>query len=327
VIPFSLPGHRIPESATLPPDVPFIPQLSQTYQYDPRLRNSYSQQATLGIDYQLGNNTTISASYTYVRGLKIFSQRNINPIVRFVPDSPLQSALNGRPDPTRGDVFQFEASFDSYFHGMTLSVNRRLTNKLSFLAHYTLSKTIDNFVDFRNDLEGAVPVDPLRPGDERALSLQDARSRFVLSGIWNMDYTKNPFLRDFQLSTIVNLESGRPYNLLAGQDLNGNGDNPPSDRPAGLGRNVGIRPGFANVDLRLTRSVSVNERFGFQGFVEVFNLFNRVNISDIARIFPPDSQGRFNLPPKDGSRYIAEPKQFRNAFAPRQFQLGFRLTF
>ena len=158
--------------------------------------------------------------------------------------------------------------------------------------------------------------------------MQDVRSRFVFSGIWDLNYTKNRFLRDFQISTIVNLNSGRPYNLLVGEDLNMNGDSgPPGDRPLGLGRNVGITPGFANVDLRLKRSVSIGERFRLLAFIEVFNVSNRVNISEVDRFFPPDANGRFNLPPKNGSRFIAEPKQFRNASAPRQFQFGVRFTF
>src|SRR5262249_21380834 len=156
-----------------------IPQLSQTYQYDPNLHNSYSQQASFGFDYQIGANTLVSVNYQFVRGLKIFSQRNINPIVRVKRESPLQSAIIGRVDTTRGDVFQFESSFDSYYNGVTFSVNRRFSNNVGFFANYTLSKAIDNFVDFRNDIEGAVPVNPLRTDLERALSLQDVRSRFV----------------------------------------------------------------------------------------------------------------------------------------------------
>src|SRR5207253_411549 len=121
-------------------------------------------------------------------------------------------------------------------------------------------------------------------------------------------------------STILALISGRPYNLVAGEDLNKNGDG--ADRPAGLGRDVGITPGFASFDLRLQRKLSFNERVGASVFIEAFNLFNRVNISQVDRTFPPDTQGNFHLPPKQGSRYSAPPERYRNAFSPRQFQLG-----
>src|SRR6185436_18695234 len=150
---------------------------------------------------------------------------NINPIVRPIPGDPVGSAIAGRVDPTRGDVFEFASVYDSYYHGVTLLINKRLTNRFGFFASYTFSKAIDNFIDIRNELQQS--VDPLNPAGERGLSLQDVRSRFIFSGVWELNYTQNRFLRDFQLSSIVNLESGRPFNLLAGADLNLNGDNPP----------------------------------------------------------------------------------------------------
>jgi hypothetical protein len=329
ILPFALPGHRFPPSDQIPGEVNFIPQLSQTLIIQRDLRNGYAQQSSAGFDYSISNNTAISVTYDFVRGLKFIVPRNINPVVRPVPGNPLLSAITGRVDPRLGIVNEYESAFDSYYHGLTVSINRRFTNRIGFLAHYTFSKAIDNYIDIRTDLQ---EVDnSLRPRDERGLSLQDVRSRFVLSGVFDLSYTKNPLLNGFQLSTIINLNSGRPYNLLAGVDLNRNGDNPPGDRPlvggVSLGRNVGITPGFASVDLRLQRALAIGERFRLQGFVEVFNMFNRVNISEVARVFPPDAQGRFNLPRKDGGRFIAEPAQFRNAFAPRQFQLGFRFTF
>jgi hypothetical protein len=325
ILPFALPKRHFPAATSLPPDVPFIPQLSLSFRFQQDLRNSYTQQISAGFDYFLGENTAVSATYDFVRGIKIFSIYNINPITRPIPGDPIGSAISGRPDPTRGNFFEMASAFDSNYHAVTLSINRRFANRFGLLAHYTFSKAIDNFIDIRVDFQEV--NDPRRLDLERGLSLQDVRSRFVLSGTWDLTYTKNPFLRDFQLSTIINLNTGRPYNLLAGVDLNMDGDNPPGDRPAGIGRNVGLMPGFANIDLRLTRTLAINERFRLQGFIEVFNLFNRVNISEVSRFFPPDANGNFNLPPKDGSRFIAEPKQFRSAFAPRQFQFGFRLTY
>lgn len=331
VLPFSQPGHHLPETTEPPPGL-FVPQLSQTYQFAKDIRNNYTQQTSFGFDYLLGKNMVFSATYDYVRGLKLFSQRNVNPIVRPVLGNPVASALTGRPDTNRGDVIQFESSFDSYYHGVTLSLSRRLSNHVGLIAHYTYSKAIDDYIDFRTDLEEGVAVDPLNPRQERALSLQDVRNRFVLSGTWDLSYTKNRFLTGFQLATIVNVESGRPYNLLAGVDLNMNGDNqPPGDRPliggTTIGRNLGILPSFTNFDVRLTRTISIKERIQIQGIVDVFNLFNHTNINKIDRIFPPDAKLNFKLPPQENGRFVATPDRYRSAFAPRQIQLGFRLSF
>ena len=243
-------------------------------------------------------------------------------------NNPVESAIIGRIDPTRGQVSQFATASDSYYHSVTFAVNRRLANNFSLLAHYTLSKAIDNSTDIRLDVVDG-PVDGLNLRAERGLSFQDARHRFVASGVWNLNYSKNILLRDFQLSSIITLESGRPYNLKAGVDLDRNGDIPAFDRPAFLGRNVGVQPGFARVDMRLTRSISFKERFKFQAFFEAFNLFNRVNISTFDRTFPPDQRGNFNLPPNTGQngRFIVTPDRFRGAFSPRQLQAGLRIEF
>ncbi len=326
---YASPQKRLPVGETLPPGTQIIPQFSLEFTNQRNPRASYTQQTNLGIDYLVGNNMSISLSYTFVRGLKILSQRNINPIVRPVMGDPVTSAMIGRVDPTRGDIFEFTNAYDSYYNAFSVSVNRRLSQHIGFLSSYTFAKSIDNFIDIRNELQQT--VDPTNPRGERGLSLQDVRSRFVFSGVWDLNYTKNPFFKDFQLSGIVNLESGRPYNLLAGVDLNMNGDNPPGDRPlvggTSIARNSGLTPGFANVDLRLTRKVSFKEKYVLQLHIEAFNLFNRVNISDINPIFTPDSNGVFNLPTKDGSRFTAPRDRYRAAFAPRQFQLGLKLSF
>jgi hypothetical protein len=329
VLAFAQPGHHFPDSEEIPQEVTFIPQLSQILTNQPDLRSTYTQQINAGLDYLIGTNTLLSATYNYVRGIKVFAARNINPIVRPIPTNPVLSAIIGRSDPTRGEIFEFESAFDSYYHSFTISINQRFARRFNLLAHYTYSKAIDNFIDFRIESGLLEIVDPLKPGDERGLSLQDLRNRFVLSGIWELNYSKNWLLRDFQLSTIMSLNSGRPYNLLAGVDLNMNGDNPPGDRPTNIGRNAGITPGFANVDLRLSRTASINERYKIQGFIEIFNVLNRVNIDPnvIDRTFTPDEQGRFSLPPKEGGHFIITRDRYRGAFSPRQFQLGFRVTF
>ncbi len=326
ILAFAQPGHRYPESKTIPPGVAFIPQLSQTAAIQKDLRNSYSQQINLGVDYQIGKHTLFSLNYNFIRGIKLLSSRNINPIVRPSAD-PVTNALTGRPDPTQGDIFELESAFDSYYHGFSISFSRQFTNNLTFFSYYTFSKAIDNFFEFRIDRPEAAVSNPLRPGDERGLSLQDARQRAGFSSNWKLNFFKNPILKDFQLSSIISLESGRPYNLLAGVDLNQNGDNPPGDRPLGLGHNVGITPDFATVDLRFSRVFSIKEKLHLEGIFEVFNLFNRVNISDLDPVFPPDSQGNFSLPKQKNGRYITPPERYRNAFSPRQIQLGIKISF
>lgn len=326
IIPFSLPNHRFADSQNISSTVPFIAQLSQTFNFQPDYSNAYTQQAGLSSYYRLNNNTAIELSYIYVRGAKLTGSRNINPIVRPIANDPMTSAIIGRNDPSQGDIIQFQSAFDSYYHAGTISLERRLIKNFNFLASYTFSKSIDNVVDgIRPDIQP--PNNPLKPGDERSLSLQDLRHRFVASATVDFNDSRYKILRDFQVSTIITLESGHPYNLLAGIDLDQNGDNPAGDRPNGISRNAGITPGFYNVNFRLTRSLQISEKYRLQGFLEVFNLFNTVNINQVNNVFFPDAQGNFNLPRQENGRFVAPREGFQSAFAPRQFQLGFRFNF
>lgn len=324
-LPLTLPDKRFPISNDLPTGVPFIPQLSFQSQIDRNFLSSYSQQANLNISYLLKKNTQLSIEYTFVRGLRLISMRDINPIVRPIAIDPIGSFVSGRVDPSQGTLLNIESAYDSYYHALTLSIKRRLQNRAALLASYTYSKSIDNSSDF--SIVIAEVGNPLKPGSERGLSLQDIRNRLVFSGIFDISYNKNFLLKDLQVSSIITLESGRPYNLLAGVDLDLSGDANPTDRPTAIGRNVGILPGFANIDLRLIKSVKFQEKYNAQIIFEVFNLFNRVNISDINRTFPPDKNGNFNLPAQENGRFIAPVERFRGALSPRQLQIGLKLSF
>lgn len=323
ILPFTQPNRQLPPSGDFPFGIRPVPQFGLEFQFARRLPTSYTQQAGLILESQVGN-TVLSAAYNYVRGNRILSLRNINPVVRPGAD-PLDSVINGRLDPTRGTVNEYAAAYDSYYHGVTFGVERRV-GRLTGRASYTLSKAIDNYVDFRTSLQEF--AQPLDVRNERALSIQDARHRLVAAVVWRLDYAKRLPLRDYAVSFIFTAVSGRPWNLLAGVDLNRNGD--ANDRPAGLGRNVGVTPAFYNLDARLTRRFVNRERLKIEGVAEVFNLFNRTNVREFGRTFPPVNpplNTQFNLPPRSGGRFIVTRDRYRRAFPPRQFQLGFRITF
>lgn len=327
VIPYLLPNHNFADKSKLPDNVPYVRQYAIEYQYQPDARNSYSQQTSLGIGYRANNQINFSINYNFLRGIKLFSRREINPVVRPIPGDLLGGFVRGRVDTNRGSVLEFENLADSYFHGVTFSVDYKLSKKLDLLANYTYSKSIDNINGaFTNEVTEDAN-DSLKPGLERGLSTVDLRSRFIFSGIWQMPDAKNKILKDFQLATIISLNSGSPYNLRAGKDLNMNDSI--GDRPLDIGRNTGITAGFANIDLRLERIFSFQDKYKLQTIFEVFNLFNRVNIDPdgARRTFPPDEKGNFNLPAKQGSRFGLPKENYFRAFPARQLQFGIRLSF
>jgi hypothetical protein len=166
-------------------------------------------------------------------------------------------------------------------------VEKRFARNLGLDGSYTYSKTISDVDSFSN--LGDFPQTSL--GLEKALSRQDLRNRFVLSFMGAAPSSVR-VLRGTTFDAVVTIQSGTPYTIYAGDDLNMDG-NPLNDRPgypagspgcpAGcpLSRNSYIGPGFGDVDFRLGRVVKLRERLNLELTLDAFNAFNRVNIKDL----------------------------------------------
>jgi hypothetical protein len=274
---------------------------------------------------------TVSAVATYVRGLNQIGTIDYNPVL---PDL----GLGRRPEDVGGvagtsaSILQYTSYAGTWYRGLTLSARKRFAASTQVQTSYVLSKSEDISADFQSAFlpqsngRGRDPNNPLGlpigfdPNAERGPSGQDQRHRLVISGWYEAP-------AGVQLSGIVTVASGVPFNILAGTDLNGDGDggNFPSDRaretPAdpssSVERNAGRLPTEASVDLR------VSWRFGKNDVVvepifEVFNLFNRANFTDVNNVFGTGAYPSAPLPTYG---------QFVRAAAARQAQLGIRLTF
>ena len=194
-----------------------------------------------------------------------------------------------------------------------------------FQIAYTFSKAIDDTTDFITDLQ---PANQLDLQAERGLSSFDQRHRLVISGVFQVPQGGiglERYLSNFTLSPIFTYSSGHPFNVLLGFDANGD-TQANTDRPVGAGRNTGIGPNFVSFDLRVARMFTFGETVRLEGIFEAFNLFNRVNYSDVNNIVgaaPLTSyhvEGRSDLPAN-------KPLAFTKAFDPRQIQLGLKLRF
>jgi hypothetical protein len=124
------------------------------------------------------------------------------------------------------------------------------------------------------------PLNAFAPGDHGP-SGEDVRHRFVLAGTWRAPL-------GFELSTLSQVESARPFTLANGGDRAViNGTKTTLDQFRGTP--------FAQVDLRVARPVRVSEHWSVMPFVEIFNLFNRNNpannfVADVAGLNVPPEQ-------------------------------------
>ena len=278
---------------------------------DPNIEASYSQQANLQIERELPAHTIVSVGYLHLRAHHLILSRNVN-----VPTVPASAGIPnlGRADPNWGNISRFESSGNSAYDGMVVSVNQRANQWSSLRVSYTFSKTIDDAGNFFfSSVQNNFNI-----SDDRGLSDNDQRHRLVISGSFEVpDHNKPTGLQrvlcGFQLGYIFTYASRLPFNVLLGSDRNLDTNN--NDRPLGVGRNTGRGFDFASLDLRLSRRFRLTERIDLQLLVEGFNVLNRSNFSVPNNTF---GSGTTPLPT------FGQPTQ---AFDPRQFQFGMRVSF
>ena len=258
------------------------------YRADPRLVAPYSQQVSFSVEHLLARDLTANASYLFVRGVKLPRTRNIN----LLPAASIFGS--SRADPRFDNIYQLEDSASSTYQGLSLSLNRRMSDELAFSAGYTLSKTFDDASDFDEQ-----PQDPFALRLERALSRQHQQQRLVFSALWELPIGEEEaikpahqnrmtaLLSHIEVAPILTVESGRPVNPLTGIDSNHSNAFPLASRPFGFGRNSLSTPMLANIDLRVLKYFPFGKSSRLDLVSEAFNLFNRSNVTLIDPVFGP----------------------------------------
>lgn len=257
----------------------------------------YVEQGSFGLEFELRSDLSLAVSYLGVRGVHLGRTRDIN----LAPPSPATIGIAGtstrltyelypsaRPIAGFSRIEQFESSANSIYHGLTVQLNKRFGQNYQLLGAYTYGKVIDDAPDQTSvvpfSFDDAKQVsDPLNIRADRGPGVNDQRHRFVLSGVWDLNYARNldkvgrAVLGGWELSSIFTAQSGQPYSGLVGFDLNNDG-NSRTDRFPGLGRDTFYLPKEVSMDARITRSVQLTEQARLQFIAEAFNLFNHPNI-------------------------------------------------
>ncbi|MGH9872087.1 MAG: TonB-dependent receptor domain-containing protein [Pyrinomonadaceae bacterium] len=239
-----------------------------------------------------------------------------------------------------GDVSSQLSEGNSTYHALNLDLKRRFANNFQFLASLTWAHSIDDSSDLQTLLK---PQNNLDLRADRADSLFDQRLRYVFSAIatspgeWRRsDNGLHRFLADFTVAPILEVGTGRPFNIITGVDTNGDQQSS-NDRPSvtsngtlvlppffsngSLGRNMGITHKFASLDLRVMRAIRFGERFKLDLIAEGFNMFNRFNEASATPLF--SDVNAFAQRAGNG-RYYSRPTA---SYDPRQFQFGLKLNF
>jgi hypothetical protein len=328
---FFLFGNQIPEfpfvypESGLPPDDPLNNSLpvSDIAFFDDNFQNARTSRANIGIEREIISDFSVGADYVFADTVN--DHRRVN---RNIPQPPVGFDAWGRGlyDGTRVDPaynqFQVEESTARRrYHAGTVSIRKRLANNYQFQAFYTLSnlKTDD---DNERDSSGFRNTQPENLDVDWADSENDLRHRFVASAVVDLPL-------DFVFSTLLQTNTGRPYNVTSGRDDNGdrntndyaviNDSNRARAEAAGQdladglqGRSTGRQPSGFLMDIRLSKLFGFGNRGDLELLFEVFNLFNNAN--------------RLAAVGTTANQSIGSPNfGFLNVVGePRQIQLGVR---
>jgi hypothetical protein len=237
-------------------------------QLSPEVHLPSTLQYSAGIERQVAKATTVSVTYTGMRGYSLFSSRDVN--------APTPPAYAGRPDPAYGVVRQVESAGRLVSRSLQVMVRGGITRGFSGQLQYTFSRAM-------NDTSGVAwfPANDYDLGGEFARADFDKRHGFEGLGTFKLGEA-------MRLGLSVSLSSGRPYTLLAGEDRFSNARG--SARPAGVPRNSLTGPSYADLDLRWSREIGLHARhrparpkskdpWSLTVGVDAFNVLNHTNFT------------------------------------------------
>lgn len=292
---------------------------------EPNAVAAYTQQWDFSLQREFGSNWLVDTSYVGTRGLHILQIIDPN------QPAPGPGAIaNRRPYFAVAPNLTLSvgaSSGASTYHSLQAKLQKRLSKGVYFLTSYTLSKNIsDGDSNFSNGTPGVALLgqsqDSLNRRAERSLSDTDQLHRLVTSFGWDLPILqRNKYLGGWQLSGIVTLASGNPFDIFfqpatlntgttqrPDRIRDGRLDNWTLDRyfdttafvsPANFtygnsGRNVLRGPGVNTWDFSVIKNTNLTERLRLQWRTDFFNAFNNPQFNPPGNTIGTPQAGRIN---------------------------------
>jgi outer membrane receptor protein involved in Fe transport len=339
-----------------------LPQPSINLQYAaPNFYSPYTQQGTLAIERELARDLGLTVSYLWSRGVGLIVQQDLNlgapgPTVTYsIRDTAGNETgryttptwiLANRPDTRYSRILRVENGGNSWYNGLAVQLNKRLSHGLSAKLAYTWSHAIDDGNEqgaswnisstFNNaTINGNYRLD-------KGSSTLDQRHRAVVNWMWQPTFTSSSstfaryFVNGWGLSGILTIASAQPVTptvtlngttqfpgvVLAYTTLNGSG---------GWSRVPFLPVGSINVDrihrldARLSRELPVRENVKLSLAFEAFNVFNMMYNTLVTNQAYTAQNGV--LTPTPGLGRGTQSQGFPDGTNARRAQVSMRLVF
>jgi outer membrane receptor protein involved in Fe transport len=265
--------------------------------FDKDYQNPEVHQASAGVEYAVGTDVSVGASYLFVAGRNLQRSRDFNVGTPVPVTYPVQGGgsltvprfPDARPFSNFDRIIRFESTAKSSYNGLTLEVKKRFRQTLQASLAYTLGKVTDTKPDATAVVPGNAGDDgkhasnPANFEADRAAGDNDVRHRAVFSGYWDLSYWKGShgvakaLLDGWAMSWIAAMQSGQPYSERVTNDLNNDGNRFNDIVPGS--RNTHRVPASYNLDLRVSRRIPLGPKARLELIGEAFNVLNHTNIS------------------------------------------------
>ena len=308
---FTVPGTERIDFTQVP-----NPRQPGVFAIDPDFENPYTDRVTLGFEREILPYTSAGLDLTYARGKQLQRLTDIN--LQYsgqLGTNGLPTYSRTRPNAYYGRITTSLSDAESEYKAVTLNIRRRLHDNFQYAAGVTWSRDEDSDSNERN-FAGIQAEDVNNLDLNYGYANRDQAWRAFLSGLYQLPWW------DIQLSGAFRYLTGSPWNIQAGQDVNGDTNN--VDRPTINGihveRNSERQPDYWTVDLRIGKPFQIGDFGDVLIFAECFNCTDEANWSIPTSNMSWGSANR-------STPATANFGQETTPGTPRTFQFGIRLDF
>lgn len=190
-----------------PPPIAGLPAAAQaTYQINPQLRAPYVMQTAFSLERQVTKIANVTVSYLNARGVHQLLSLNAN--------APYLPGYNN----SVGPLYQYVSDGVYRQNQLIANFNVRAGTKLSLFGYYSLNYANSDANNASNFASNSASI-----AQDYGRASFDTRQRLFFGGTVGLPH-------GFRLSPFMFFNSGSPYNVTLGQDLNN--DTIFNDRPA-----------------------------------------------------------------------------------------------
>ena len=213
-----------------PESFPMFPAYSPTttttiYSIAPSFRPAIVQQYSLNVQADLHQGYLLEVGYVGTSGMHLVRQRSLNQALSASPEDPIRGVTDNTlanvplrvpiPGVPAESLQEMESEGSSWYNGLEVSLTKRLSHGVQFLASYTFSKILDTD---GADINSTSSGNALTLGDQNSPSQRwgrasfDRTHRFVFSTTWNLPSPSRgvprAVLGDWSLDAIATIQSG-----------------------------------------------------------------------------------------------------------------------